>query len=838
MPYKKEYHTFKCPMCKKEYRVLTPAYLRKIRDTVYGSYCSSCRAKVQYENMTDEQKKTLQKKANDGKKKYIDNLSEDKKKELIDKRTQGTKKYWKNMTEEEKKQKSEKRSKDRIDFINSITEEEWKLIGEKISSARKNFFNNMTEEERLQWTKDRQEERRKYFLNMSDEDYKKMCNNLKKAVEKLWTEMTPKELAKRSKTMTERNIEFWSNITEEEKIAFGKNISEKGKERWNNMSAEEKSMFIDKIKEGLNNMSEEDRINMIQQRRESLRLFWANASDELHEAMSNRMKNYWANIPDEKRKEIAIQNHLWYHELSDDEKEEYAKLRSDWYNNLSEEKKNEIKERMHDSVKSYWADPKNREAFSLWSKQYWANLTKEEREKISERVSKRMKENWKDENYRARYSESRRKWWESLSNEEKAVISSKRFSSAGKKSNKFNEAFENMFDHSTLLKSKFYILREIDCINEDIHHWDYGIYDINTNELVMVVDLDGAYYHANNTDYDGIHSHEELDESRFLSVPDGVKYHIINEFSKTSGFSNMIKFLMDDYESFINDQIEICRETLFPYPKYHDDELLKSWRQLCNLKYIENSDNPRKNTNLSIRNREGDRLITHFHPSIYHAHVKNKLSPYNAWYNDDLLRKCIENRIVYVDALNLNKILQGFNVSKIAPKVSVFSAGRAKLIINKYLSEYDTIFDPFSGFSGRMLGAISLGKRYIGYDLSEVHVKESNDIIEFLGRKFDIFDILDNMVSIKQGNVLDIKTTMYYPCLFTCPPYYDKEEWFDENDPKSCDEWIDICLNNFKCNRYVFIVDNTEKYKNNIVYEIYNKSHFNKNSEYIIMINK
>ena len=137
-----------------------------------------------------------------------------------------------------------------------------------------------------------------------------------------------------------------------------------------------------------------------------------------------------------------------------------------------------------------------------------------------------------------------------------------------------------------------------------------------------------------------------------------------------------------------------------------------------------------------------------------------------------------------------------------------------------------------------MLGAISLGKRYIGYDLSEVHVKESNDIIEFLGRKFDIFDILDNMVSIKQGNVLDIKTTMYYPCLFTCPPYYDKEEWFDENDPKSCDEWIDICLNNFKCNRYVFIVDNTEKYKNNIVYEIYNKSHFNKNSEYIIMINK
>ena len=38
----------------------------------------------------------------------------------------------------------------------------------------------------------------------------------------------------------------------------------------------------------------------------------------------------------------------------------------------------------------------------------------------------------------------------------------------------------------------------------------------------------------------------------------------------------------------------------------------------------------------------------------------------------------------------------------------------------------------------------------------------------------------------------------------------------------NCDEWIDICLKNFKCKKYLFVVDNTEKYKNNIIEEIIN----------------
>ena len=197
-----------------------------------------------------------------------------------------------------------------------------------------------------------------------------------------------------------------------------------------------------------------------------------------------------------------------------------------------------------------------------------------------------------------------------------------------------------------------------------------------------------------------------------------------------------------------------------------------------------------------------------------------------------MLLQCIENRVIYQSYINRNKILQGFNVSKIAPKVSVFSAGRAKILIDRYLSEFKTIYDPFSGFSGRMLGVLASGKRYIGSDISEIHVNESNNMIKFLQENFDdinaevyVDDILDNHI---HGKV---------ECLFTCPPYNLKEQWLDVNvQNKSCDEWIDICLNKFKCKRYLFVVDKTEKYKQFIVDTIGNQSHLGTNGELVLLI--
>ena len=123
-----------------------------------------------------------------------------------------------------------------------------------------------------------------------------------------------------------------------------------------------------------------------------------------------------------------------------------------------------------------------------------------------------------------------------------------------------------------------------------------------------------------------------------------------------------------------------------------------------------------------------------------------------------------------------------------------------------------------------MYGAYLCGKKYIGQDINETHVKESNDLIHDYSMNATVVckDIFES-----EGE---------YECLFTCSPYHLKEVWNENETDMSCDEWIDECLRRFKCKRYVFVVDETEKYKDRIVETIENKSHFGTNSEKLLVI--
>ena len=227
-------------------------------------------------------------------------------------------------------------------------------------------------------------------------------------------------------------------------------------------------------------------------------------------------------------------------------------------------------------------------------------------------------------------------------------------------------------------------------------------------------------------------------------------------------------------------------------------------------------------------------LIHHFHKSIYEATRKNKLSPIDAWQDKNIIKKVALNRLKYIGHCKPSDILQGFNVTRIANKISVFKPTLAEKLIKKYLNMSEIIFDPFSGFSGRMLGAFNCGKQYFGYDINETHVRESNQIINY--------KMISDMCNVEVEDLLSVSykdyTYLRNSALFTCPPYGGKEHWNKNNDEieKTCDEWIDICLEKYKVDKYLFVVDYTEKYKNNIVDIIENKSHFGTNQEYVILI--
>lgn len=551
----------------------------------------------------------------------------------------------------------------------------------------------------------------------------------------------------------------------------------------------------------------------------------------MKERLSEFRKNYFNNLSDEEKKTF-IEKRNWHARASEEEKEKFREKMKNVYHSLTDEEKEELNRKNSEGLKRHWATVSEEDKAKRTSpmhnriREILGNMTPEERSERSKHIWKKIKPDRKKELIKL-YQRKMKKYNDSLSYEEKAKILKKIFRNGNGRSS-LHTKFESYFKASEINNHFYYVGEDIFSREGVTHSWDYGIYDKN-GTLQMVVDIDGAYYHGDCCDYDGLHSQEEYDEKRFLSVSDGVKYHIIYEKEWTKSFEMMIKLLMGKtYDEFVQDMFKYCRLLPdLPYMHYTDEELLKSYDQLLKLPIDKYRDN------ISINNREGDRIINHFHHSIYYAKCKGfKYSPYDAWYQDDLLLKIIKNRIVYINKINPNKILQGFNIAKVAKRVTVFSAGRAKILIENFLADCDTVFDPFSGFSGRMLGTITAGKKYIGQDISPIHINESKQMLSFL-RKHEY----DFNVDLKCVNIFE--SSGKYPCLFTCPPYANKEQWYGVDvDMRTCDDWIDICLERFKCKKYLFVIDQTKKYKKYMVEDILNKSHLNKNNERIVFIKK
>lgn len=620
----------------------------------------------------------------------------------------------------------------------------------------------------------------------------------------------------RSKLVADRE----ASLTPEKKADINKKRSKTMKKLAEEMTAEEK--LRRKLKSAAVRSSkpqdEIDRLN--QQISETLKKFYASESEEDRLKRSQAHRAPWSEKTEDEIDAINTKRAATMAAKSKKELEQATARRLAAIANRTDAEKRRTIEKRLATMEAHGQEFKQQireKKQSTWSKK--------SPEEISQSITKRNETLSKlpESEVTRRRIERSEKWYATPLAEREARIKNLLLKSHD--SNGLHQKFESHF-HDSYISNDYYLRsEEWTRTDADGHHWDYGIYDKATNTLQMVVDLDGKYFHADECDYDGLHSKEEYDEKRSMSIPDGVKWIIIQEGRFSKCFKLMVQELMLNYDEFIHYIFQWCRAMPFPYPKYSDVELLTSYNRLrrmdCDDKYHQD---------ISLNTRVGDRLINNFHESIWHGHRESEPSPYEAWYNDELLTDVIKNRVIYQNYLNPNKILQGFNISKIATKVSVFSAGRAKLLIHRYLSECAEIFDPFSGFSGRMLGAISLGKKYIGQDISETHVQETNMMIDFLKDHGVNLD-----VSVTQMDTL--QSSGVYESLFTCPPYGDIEQWEDViPDTRSCDDWILECLRRYRCRKYLFVVDKTVKFSKYIVDTIHNKSHFGRNSEYVVMI--
>lgn len=348
-------------------------------------------------------------------------------------------------------------------------------------------------------------------------------------------------------------------------------------------------------------------------------------------------------------------------------------------------------------------------------------------------------------------------------------------------------------------------------------------FDLFLPKYRILVDCDGRFWHSYDSDPDGVMSRDDYDDVRLSLVPQDFIYTVIVESEFERGLNNLLKVIHSIDDGIFNYDSELfnwCRSIGFPYPNYSEARMKSDWNKLCN--YNTSKYNPYCKFGMSI--------ISNFHRSIYDCRVENKLSPNAAWNDDNMLKQCITNRLIYQNDVDPSKVLAGFNISKIAPRVSVFNPVTARYLLTKYASRYHSVVDPFSGFSGRLLGAVSLNKQYIGHDIREAAVDESNRIIQFLNLEDAVVTVQD----IQAATVKSYNNT----CLFTCPPYQHKEVYLEDQMNLTCDEWIQLCLAKYQCDRYLFVVDHTQLYSQYVVEELKSSSHFRNNSELVILIDK
>lgn len=320
-----------------------------------------------------------------------------------------------------------------------------------------------------------------------------------------------------------------------------------------------------------------------------------------------------------------------------------------------------------------------------------------------------------------------------------------------------------------------------------------------------------------------------------------------SEFIKNANINCSFEHGHELVDKYWEKELNKIKDVNFPYPDISAQSCIKELESL------------RGDLPFDLNSRGQSKIIRKFHTSMYEATRGNKPSPKQYWEeiktNTDLFKDFLFNRLTRSDWFKthptelenadvpINIYFCGLTTSGKAPVVSYFKPRIAKSILSKYASDYDTIFDPFSGYSGRMIGAVSCGKNYIGQDINPTTVQESNSIYDFIN-SFKGFVKVPN-VSITQKDIFE--SNGKYDCLFTCSPYGDVEKWNFDKDGNcidkglSCEDWIKVCLERFDCKRYIFVTDEScgefEKYSKD---KIENKGYWgktaNKNFERIIVI--
>lgn len=209
---------------------------------------------------------------------------------------------------------------------------------------------------------------------------------------------------------------------------------------------------------------------------------------------------------------------------------------------------------------------------------------------------------------------------------------------------------------------------------------------------------------------------------------------------------------------------------------FKDDEMLKDWKNL--KKEVVAKDTP-------AQKQVGMKLCKHFMPNFYDIEVKGTTLA-RMWEDKAILEKVIRWNRGGTPLKNgqgttwghstplMSEYKRGCFMTSGLPIPTMFRPHHAKNIVSAFSG--DRVLDPCMGWGGRMLGTVSAGKEYIGFEPNLETYLNLVKMVNFLGIQQHvrlINDVAENMDKYDFG-LVDIA--------LTSPPYFDYEVYCDGAD--------------------------------------------------------
>jgi hypothetical protein len=210
------------------------------------------------------------------------------------------------------------------------------------------------------------------------------------------------------------------------------------------------------------------------------------------------------------------------------------------------------------------------------------------------------------------------------------------------------------------------------------------------------------------------------------------------------------------------------RETGFPYYPTDEESRKKDFESLMKYDF-----RTLFAGSAIMQSMHGLGLAWSYFPHSFNVKSNDKMTPYEAFMNDEIFMKVIRKRLqmgTYISDSGIRKMLKIYTGVQ---GVSNFRPTAAACVYDRF-AKGGTVWDMSGGWGGRLLGAIAGGvERYIATEPS----RKTNE---------GLFCLADDFAGKMNWEIYQLGSEDYVPdknsldLCFTSPPYFDLEKYADE----------------------------------------------------------